>query len=359
MRERFHIFHQTVLLLMMAAVLLSACSSESPEAQTVPAGEVPVDHVVHLMPFTSSYVESGSTHRAAPVGYSNYLLDKATEMGIYMVLPADYEAPNVPAEKRIRYDGAKWHALFSVNKDTTYAVYGYLPKLTGMSSSLSKSTKDEAELTISGMKPVTTDDICIITGVKETETGLKEGSFSWKQDIKKDDYFIYMLLNHLYASVLFNIKVDEEYAQLRTIKLKSMTLKTNYESVSATVSLKHNTTGVVPITSVAYTPTGSSSTKAEIFITDEEGGTALDKTTPLAISACFAPTLSDQLTLYSTYDVLDSQGNLIREDCKATNKIPDLEAVRGQRVQLNLTVNPTYLYMLSDPDLKFEMEIVK
>lgn len=356
MRERFHIFHQTVLLLMMAAVLLSACSSESPEAQTVPAGEVPVDHVVHLMPFTSSYVESGSTHRAAPVGYSNYLLDKATEMGIYMVLPADYANP---IEKSIRYDGAKWHALFSVEKDKTYAVYGYLPKLTGMSSSLVKSSADEAELTITGMKPVTTDDICIITGVKETESGLKEGSFSWKQDITKDDYFIYMLLNHLYASVLFNIKVDEEYALLRTIKLKSMTLKTDYESVSATVSLTHNTTGVVPITGVDYTATGSSSTEAVIFITDEEGGTALDKTTPLAISACFAPTLSNQLTLVSTYDVLDSQGNLIREGCEATNKIPNLDASRGQRVQLNLTVNPTYLYMLSDPDLKFEMEIVK
>lgn len=357
MRERFHIFHQTVLLLMMAAVLLSACSSESPEAQAIPAGEVPVDHVVHLMPFTSSYVESGSTHRAAPVGYSNYLLDKATEMGIYMLLPEDYTNPT---EKYIRYDGAKWHALFSVEKDKTYAVYGYLPKLTGMSSSLEKSTDDPATLTltINGMKPVTTDDICIITGVKETESGLKEGSFSWKQDITKDDYFIYMLLNHLYASVQFNVKVAEEYAKLRTIKLKSMTLRTNYESVSAKVSLTHNTTGVVPITSVAYTPTGSSSSEAVIF-TGEEGGTALDKTTPLAISACFAPTLSNQLTLVSTYDVLDSQGNLIREGCEATNKVPNLDASWGQRVQLNLTVNPTYLYVLSDPDLKFEMEIVK
>ena len=359
MRERFHIFHQTVLLLMMAAVLLSACSSESPEAQTVPAGEVPVDHVVHLMPFTSSYVESGSTHRAAPVGYSNYLLDKATEMGIYMLLPADYANP---IEKSIKYDGAKWHALFSVENNKTYAVYGYLPKLTGMSSSLAKSTDDDdpATLTISGMKPVTTDDICIITGVKETESGLKEGSFSWKHEIEGDDYFIYMLLNHLYASVQFNVKVDEEYAKLRTIKLKSMTLKTDYESVSATVSLTHNTTGVVPITSVAYTPTATDESSSEaVIFTGEEGGTALDKTTPLAISACFAPTLSDQLTLVSTYDVLDSQGNLIREDCEATNKIPNLDASRGQRVQLNLTVNPTYLYVLSDPDLKFEMEIVK
>jgi hypothetical protein len=115
---------------------------------------------------------------------------------------------------------------------------------------------------------------------------------------------------------------------------------------------------VVPITGVAYNANDESSSEAVIF-TGEEGGTALDKTTPLAISACFAPTLSDQLTLVSTYDVLDSQGNLIRKDCEATNKIPNLAASWGQRVQLNLTVTPTYLYVLSDPDLKFEMEIVK
>ena len=218
-----------------------------------------------------------------------------------------------------------------------------------MNSTLAKTTANEATLTITGMKPITTDDICIITGVKESETGLKEGSFSWYQAVTNDDYYIYMLLNHLYASVLFRMKINEDYAQLRTIKLKSMTLSTDKESVSAAISLTHNTTGAIPITDVDYTATGSSSSKVAIF-SDEEGK-ALDKTTPLTINACFAPTLSSDLTLVSTYDVYDRKGNLIREGCSATNKIPDLEASRGQRVQLNLTVNPTYLYVLSDPDL--------
>jgi hypothetical protein len=198
------------------------------------------------------------------------------------------------------------------------------------------------------MKPITTDDICIITGVKESETGLKEGNFSWCQVVEGDDYYIYLLLNHLYASVRFSMKINEEYAQLRTIKLKRMTLSTNKESMRVEISLTHNTTGEIPMTGVAYTGTGSSC-EAVIFSDDE--GTELDKTTPLAINACFAPTLSESLTLVSTYDVYDRYGNLIRQNCTATNKIPDLEASRGQRVQLNLTVNPTYLYVLSDPDL--------
>ena len=349
MRERFHILHQTVLLLIMTAVLLAACSSDSPEAQVNCTGEASVGHVVHLATLASSYVEPTSDHRAAPVGYSAYPLDKVIEMGVYVFLaPENYETPVVPELQRIKYDGAKWHAYFSVDPNKTYTVYGYLPKAEGMGSSLTKSSADEATLTITGMKSVTTEDYCVITGVKETEAGLKEGNFFWYQAVTNDDYYIYMLLNHLYASVRFSMKIGEEYAQLRTIKLKGMKLKTNKETVNTTVTLTHNTTGVNPITNIDYETTGGSS-EAVIFSNDE--GTALDKITPLAIDACFAPTLSGNLTLVSTYDVYDSKGNLIRANCTATNKIPDLEASRGQRVQLNLTVAPTYLNVLSDPDL--------
>ena len=344
MRERFHIFYQTVLLLIVAAVLLNACSSDSPEAQTNPAGKEPVDHVVHIVPFATSYMEKTSGHRAAPVGYSGYLPEKYTQMGIYMLKDKD----TAPYEEQLIKYLSRWHAYFDVDKDTTYTVYGYLPKQEGMNSSLVKTTAGAVTLTINGIKPVTTDDICIITGVKDTEEGLKEGQFSWDTPIADETYYMYLLLNHLYASVRFSMKIDEVYAQLRTIKLKRMTLSTNKDSVSATISLKHNTTGEVPITNVVYTETGSSS-EAVIFSDDE--GTALDKTTPLAIDACFAPTLSESLTLVSSYDVYDSKGNLIRANCSATNKIPNLYASRGQRVQLNLIVNPTYLYVLSDPDL--------
>ena len=343
MRERIHRYYQTVLLLIMAAGILAACSSDSSETQATSTGNAPKDHEVHLVSYASGYMEAATT-RSAPSGYSDYLPDKAVVMGVY-VLPENY---NALEEQLIKYDGAKWHATFSVDKNKNYAVYGYLPKAAGMSSSLTKSAPDAATLTLTGMKPVTTDDICIITGVKESETGLKEGGFSWRQASDSDDYYIYMLLNHLYASVRFSMKVYTEYAQLRTIKLKRMTLSTGNESVNATISLTHNTTGATPITNVAYEATGSSS-EAAIFSDDE--GMALSSTTPTVINACFAPTLSGNLTLVCSYDVYDRKGYLIRQNCTATNQIPNLEASRGQRVQLNLTVNPTYLYVLSDPDL--------
>jgi hypothetical protein len=155
-------------------------------------------------------------------------------------------------------------------------------------------------------------------------------------------------MDHLYAAAQFRLKIDAEYAALRTIKLKTMTLSTNKGSVDATVTLTHNMTGASPVSSATYTASGSSDA---IVIFNNDEGIALDKTTPLDINACFVPTLSANLTMITTYDVYDGKGNLIRQNSTATNKLPNLEAIRGQRIQLNMTVNPTYLYVLSDPDL--------
>ena len=343
MRDIFHILHQPVLLLIMAAALLTSCSSDSPEAQENPAGEVPVERVINLVTYAPGYVEAATT-RSAPEGYTSYLPVNQTKMGIYMLL--DYESPTERTPLTYKY--SRWYADFEVEKNKPYTVYGYLPKLEGMSSSLTCSESEKAAtLTITGMKSIMTEDVCIVTGVNETETGLKEGSFSWFKAVTDDDY-IYMLLNHLYASVRFSITVDTEYAQLRTIKMKSMKLSTDKADVSATISLTHNTTGEVPITNVDYALSDGSS--EAVFFSDDEGE-ALSATTAKVFDTCFAPTLSNNLTLVSTYDVYDRKGNLIRKNCPATNKIPNLEASRGQRVQLNLTVNPSYLYVLSDPDL--------
>ena len=72
-----------------------------------------------------------------------------------------------------------------------------------------------------------------------------------------------------------------------------------------------------------------------------------------------------KLILTSTYDVYDTNitpehpdGNLVRKDCSATNTLvlSDLfseqtESKRGWRYKVDLTITPTYLYVMSDPDL--------
>lgn len=339
------------ILLIAVAVLLNACSSDDSGAQTDSMDHASTGKTVQLVSYISPLVEKELSHHAAPTGFSPYTPDKTTTMGIYMLLEADWGAPE---EKRITYNTGtgKWNASFEVEAGKTYSVYGYMPKAGGVNSSLTVTSEGDTLLSITGIKPVTTDDICIITGVKETDEGLKEGLLSWKWPIPSEDenFKIHILMDHLYASVQFSMKIDEEYASLRTIKLKTMTLSTNIGSVDATISLTRNDIGSSPITDITYSLSGTNGA-AEIFSSEE--GTALDKLTPLAINACFTPlpTLSENLTLVSTYDVYDSKGNLIRQNCTAKNQLPDLGAVRGQRVQVNMTVSPTYLYVLSDPDL--------
>ena len=331
------------ILLIAVAVLLNACSSGDSGEQPDPTDDKPVQKEIQVMTYASHFAETELSHRAAPTGFSAYTPDKTTNMGIYMLLPADWATPK---EEKIIYTN-KWHAYFEVTSDKTYTVYGYMPKTGDMSSSLAKSTADAATLTISNIKPITTDDMCIITGVEASDEGLKEGQFSWSWPIGDDNYKIYILMDHLYAAALFRLKIDAEYASLRTIKLKTMTLRTDYGSVIATISLTHNTTGASPISGVVFAPSGSSE---DFLVFNSDAGTALDKDTPVDINTCFAPTLNN-LTMVTTYDVYDRKGNLIRENSTATNKLPNLAAVRGQKVQVNLTVNPTYLYVLSDPDL--------
>ena len=173
------------ILLIATIWLLSACSSDDSESRRflrIKREKEPVGKVVQLVSYASPFTDKELSHRAAPAGFSAYTPDKTTSMGIYTLLSEDWANPK---EEKIIYNNNKWHAYFEVTADKTYTVYGYMPKTGEMSSTLAKSTADAATLTITGIKPVTTDDICIITGVKDTDEGLKEGQFSWSWPIPR------------------------------------------------------------------------------------------------------------------------------------------------------------------------------
>ena len=161
------------ILLIAVAVLLNACSSDDSGAQTDSMDHASTGKTVQLVSYISPLVEKELSHRAAPSGFSAYTPDKATSMGIYMLLTEDWASPK---EEIIRYNTTtnKWQSNFEVAAGNTYTVYGYMPKTEGMISTLAKSTADAATLTITGMKAITTDDICIITGVKETDEAVSK-----------------------------------------------------------------------------------------------------------------------------------------------------------------------------------------
>ena len=318
-------------LMVIGLMLIAGCSSDSSGEQQRSAGSP-----LQVVPYIATYQGNDAlSRRAVSEGYSPYTPNQDISIGLF-ILPTYTEA------QLVRYSNGDWHSQIMVVGSDSCTIYGYMPK--SITSSISQSGGNTT-LTLTGIPAVSADDICFITGVDDLTGDLLQGQFGYKG--KSDENYIRLLMDHLFASVKFNFSVDTDYSKLRTIKLKSLKLMTSSAPMTAAITLTPNTTGAYPAT-VEYTTSVGTSTPAAFFASED--GEQIPTTTTNFV-CCFAPSASSTLSLVTIYDVYDSKGNLIRKNCEATNKLPDLEAQRGCQVTLNLKVAPTYLYQLSEPDL--------
>ena len=294
--------------------------------------------------------------------------------------------------------------------DYDYYVYGFVPGDAADNATIGLlepedpdyKYADGAVLTINGLKTVGYD-ACVIIGAKEgfsadydgsytdnnsnssydpdTDTRtdrLRAGNFKFKLDTGytgegKDKVYnsnyLYFLFDHLCSALIINMRVNGEYNALRHIKLKNIHVQTatddgpTKKTANVVVTLEANDTGATPIQSITYTPTGDATSGNNIF-TSAEGHLLTTDFEDASFLTHFIPKDVTTLIVTCTYDVYDTNitdehrdGNLIRKDCTATNTIPMKlidrfeTAERGKKYTLNMTINPTYLYMMSDPDL--------
>lgn len=339
-----YIIGRNVWLLAVICCLLAACSSDQSQTRTDNGNGSSKGSLLQVAAAYTTNYQTINQMRAVTEGYSEYTPTSDLAIGLF-VLPSGTTQSN--DAKLIRYNNGAWHSQIMV-ETLNYTICGYMPK--SITSSVLISAGNIL-LTLSDIPAVIADDVCFVTGIKDgTKDGagdLLQGNFTYVGN--DDNNYICLMMDHLFASVKFNFSVDAEYSTLRTIKLKSMQLQTTNEKVAATITLTPNATGIDPVSDITYSSSGSTST-ATFF----ENAAGIDINTDAATirdySCCFAPGLSNNLTLISTYDVCDRHGNKIRE-CTATNKLPNLGAVRGESWTINLNVAPTYLYQLSDPDL--------
>ena len=326
-------------------LLIAGCSSDSTDGSAANNS-----HTLNVIPYTVNYQELGM--RAVTEGYSAYAPSHEVSIGLF-ILPEE----NGPTAKTIRYSNGTWHSQALVKDENDYRIFGFMPMKDAISPSITPNVNNGTSytLTFSGIDVVSADDICFITGVKDgrdTDPGdLTQGKFYYRGN--SDNNFICLLMDHLYASVRFSFSIGTEFSKLRSIKLRKLELKTELASkVNVVVTLKPNDTGADPVSSVAYNGKQTGESSAIFF--ESATGEELSSDAIKSYLCCFAPDItgiSRGLSLVSTYDVYDRKGNKIRENCTATNLLPDLEATRGQRVTITLTVDPTFLYQLSDADL--------
>lgn len=268
----------------------------------------------------------------------------------------------------------------AIQENTQYYIYGFMPNTGTVTSSIDKPGGSDfsggADLTLTGMPVFTDEDYRVIIGVQRvtdhvTFTPATEGHYGYLSGIASQNY-VNLLMGHLYSQLQLRFCVDKTYYALRCIHLKEVKLKSTYvangDKVTATLSLRDGLglTGQVtysdPVATIPETPAewplltgGNEELKVEPEANAENPiYTVLSNTVNCA--PCLFTANGAYLSIETTYDVYDrdktqEHGNLIRENCKATNKIQVSGMAPGVRKMLTLTVAPTYLYVLSDPDL--------
>ena len=363
------IFQTSILICMTAVLLLTACTDdEAPDARS--------ERQLHLV-FASSQYEEEPEGTSRTVTYpSGYELSSSTDDFLSFIAdPKENPSSSDVLTRKFNYQttAGDWQSNVTVlDTEPEYLIYGFMPldaeNTTDEASialrSGATSYTQGATITIKNLKLMTTKDPCVIVGVKKAsnktdDVTLELGKFGYKFNAEPGSDYVYILLDHIYAQLRFQIKMESKYADLRTIHVKSMALEPLNESdgvlksLNVNVTVVPNTTGSNPISSVAFgTPTtGGTAYK----LVDDTKDPELELTSDYQPAGPYlhVPASSSFLRyrLTTTYDVYDKKGNLIREDCSATNTFTLSALQRGYYHTVQINVNPTYLYVLSDPDL--------
>lgn len=369
-------------LLAAALVVLTGCQSDSADTPRQMA-------TMKMQAYASTYSDAmtkASTRAGEwwPNGFDLYSGQDAIsvaftlENSIAKCYNPDIQGVNDKDAKGVfSFQDNKWGSSFYLPTAGSYYLYGFMSNEGILDLEPAAGGYDDgATLNITSLPTATTSDICVIVGVKKgvetpassgnySGSGIKMGQFDYTIDAGENHVFL--LCDHLYAALRMSFRVNETYNALRRIKLKKVWVKDCIKDENApftsktnvVINLLSNATGVSPIQSITFTNDGTNS------VTDMEQSPLYNNTEGLLLTTsyqnvqgCMAPIGMTEFTLVSQYDVYDTNGNLIRQNQKAANKIKisDLftattSLLRGTRYTLYLTVNPTYLYMLSEPDL--------
>ena len=356
-------YYLGLLLCLMSGLLLEACSSDS--ASDSRPDNSSSERTVRLSAGARQYHVDDAEMASAP-GLTRTVTypDPSTEW--VPITPTDNMLVFVTKKKdsptasdvlsRIFYSTTSgWQSNITITDagtDNHYLIYGFMPiDAENVSiSPLSTNYNAGASMSIKGLKVLTQTDPCVIVGVgrqqeSTSDVTLKWGTFDFTFKEGTSDVIDYMsiLLDHIYSRYHFQVKIDADYAQLRTIKITKMTLEALSDdgtqtvgTVNARVNIQTNTTNTNPISSVTFTR--NAGTRSAGF--------------------CLAPGDQHWFRLTTVYEVYNRDNKHIRtntatntfdtanfKEHKITNTNPGLDHT------IQIIVNPTYLYVLSDSDL--------
>ena len=273
------------------------------------------------------------------------------------------EASTVVQDGLFEYTGAAdavWNSNLSVKEERQYYLYGYMPSTLGGTFEPPASGKysDGVDLTFSDLPDISGDDPCVVVGVQRVDSEsapaeVIEGHYGYLSGIVGKNY-VNLLMGHLYSSLKLAFRLDEQYAQLRSIRLKEVKLNSTYGNVSTTLNIRSGS----GVGSPTFTKLNTAANQPVDFLSSPElltkehiiDALTLDKMVYCA--PCIFDANGTYVSITTKYDVLDKQGINLGERT-STNKlrITASSLIPGQKKLVTITVRPSYLYVLSDFDL--------
>ena len=347
--------------LIAGSLLLTGCSDryeEEPQPLPVPQPEEGDMLELHAITRTDGAYQISTAAQKIQVYLAT--IDKTAEpAGTYSCASGSFQSDAI----------GNWQSDLSVKEETPYYMYGYMPgTISATQSAPDGDYSKGVDLTLSDLPAITLDDISVLVGVQRVGAqpitdppapAVTEGQYGFRSGIKGQNY-VNLLMAHLYARLKLSFKIDPDYAELRSIHLKEVKLTSKYaDGASVTVSLRDGKK-IGNLSFPAGTEGETAHTVTLLKTTDTEK--VLDKTivnTALAldIPAHCRPIAVEEgkfynLTLTTTYDVYDTAGQNLGERTSVNKVKFNIAALKpGNERTLVLTVNPTYLYILSDHDL--------
>lgn len=390
------------MMLMGLIGLMGACNSElegPEEAKGV---------FLRVMGYENEYVEVDAVTRATvswqPSGYKES--HEYVTYGIFFT-----KSDGSVIKNKFRYGAdEKWYMVEEVTAGDNYYLYGYMPYDAGevtIAPPSGGTYADGADITFSNLNAAMTKDLCIITAAKDATRNEKPGEpgkytyvlgngLDWippadfKCKIKagggdENKNTLFFLFDHLYAALHLGFRVDETYNQLRDIVIKRLELE-SYEDeacenlmhkLKTTVKLRANNTYTTPIAEdIVFEQDQAAGFMEKVLIYNNPDAvwTNSDDRLPsldnqnnkvYVEKSGYIPKSGTEnfYKLTTTYDIYDTKGNLVRKDQSAVNVLsPKIlfnqpQLLRGYKYTLRMTIAPTFLYMMSDDDLEFKMDI--
>lgn len=348
-----------MLLVLLASIIVACSSNDGPdmhEPEPMPQSQPQPDEPAFSLEMAAGTRTEGDDEDEGVIPPSIHVF----------VTTNDATTTNLFTEGDFFKTTTGWSSTASVKTGVTYYIYGFAPSDigTGRLDYLGGETdyKSGTKLTLTDMTPVASSDVGVVVGVHRIEnladasnltaSDITTGNFSYVgQDDGKN--YVCLKLSHLYAALTIRGLVSVAYDELRTIKIKKMVLQSNYSRPQAEITLTSGQGINGTIDWSNFTSGSTTTTEAIIFESDETDNEAVQPITlkTSVQNICTGYLVGKQeVMLVTTYDIIDKFGNIVRHNCTATNHIDLSGLPSGEKRELTLMIDPTYLYQLSEPD---------